>query len=88
MFEQSDFDQDSLPPPGGRPGRSGAASSKSMRDDAIDVEAVSVPLMMGTAAQESGLHLSIGAAVLLGLLVVVLVALAFFFGLVLGRSVT
>ena len=67
LFEKSDFDQDLLrPPDGGKPSRRGAVSPKGLRDDAIDVEPVSVPLMMGTAAQESGLHLSTGTAVLLG----------------------
>jgi len=85
LFE-SDFDNDLLQAPGSsKPARRGATAGS--RNEAVDVEPVSVPLMMGTAAQETGINLSTGIAVMLGLVVLVLVALAFFLGLVLGRSV-
>jgi hypothetical protein len=95
LFEQGDFEQDvlkqqqSLAARGsGRLGGSAAhlAAGKS-RDDAIDVEPVSVPLMMGREAQETGLHLSATATVLAGIGVLVLMALTFFVGLVVGRMV-
>ena len=85
LFE-SDFDKDVLQaPPGSKQSR--RSSAEGSRDNAIDVEPVSMPRMMGTAAQESGVHLSLAAAILLGLVTVVLIALAFFLGLLLGRSV-
>ncbi len=94
LFEQGDFDRDVLnnPTAGARaPRRNGPGSSPShparpSRNDAIDVEPVSMPLAMGRAAQESGLHLSTAAAVGLGLVVVLLMGLAFFAGLVLGKA--
>src|SRR5207244_2629313 len=97
LFEQADFEKDLLHQPGSKAGRRGGSSSGGQpayqspllapgkgRDDAIDVEPVSLPLAMGRAAQESGLQLSTPAAVMLGFAVLVLLGLAFFVGLVVG----
>jgi len=83
LFEQSDIERDLLNATASRIGgrRGNGRRPGQSRDDAIDVEAVSMPLMMGTAAQESGLHLSHGGGGDAGLLMVVLLGAAFFRGI-------